>query len=122
MVMQANRKTGETALDVVNAVVGVCLALSPWVLGFGAMASAAWSAWVAGVLIALVAIGALVAFAQWEEWANMVLGVLTLLSPWLLGFASSAEAMTVHVAARLIVAVLAAAELWFAHNRSVTSA
>jgi hypothetical protein len=122
MFMQTNRKTGETALDVVNAVVGVCLALSPWVLGFSTMGMAAWSAWIAGVLIALVAIGALVAFAQWEEWANLILGVLALLAPWLLGFSSSAEATTVHVAAGLIVTVLAAAELWFVHNRSMTSA
>ena len=59
------RRTEETALDVVNVVVGVCLALTPWVLGFTGTAAAAWNAWIVGAAIALVALGALVAFTQW---------------------------------------------------------
>jgi hypothetical protein len=119
---QVNRKTEETAIDGINVVVGVCLALSPWVLGFTANATAAWTAWIAGVLVALVAIGALVAFTEWEEWANLVLGVLTLIAPWALGFSAAGYATATHVVAGLIVAVLAAVELWFARHRPISSA
>lgn len=111
------RKTEEKALDIVNIVVGAALFLSPWVLGFAAETTAAWNAWVVGALIALVALGALVSFAEWEEWVNLVLGVWTVVSPWILGFAAVNAALWVHVIAGLIVAVLAALDLWYARKR-----
>jgi hypothetical protein len=117
------RKTEETALDVVNLVVGLCLILSPWVLGFAAETGAAWNAWIVGAAIALVAIGALVAFKEWEEWANLVLGLWAIVAPWVLGFAGLIAAATwTHVVAGLIVAVLAGIELWFTHHRPATAA
>jgi hypothetical protein len=60
------RRGEETAIDIVNAVLGVCLALAPWALGFTGEVAAAWNAWIVGAAIALVAVGALVAFTQWE--------------------------------------------------------
>src|SRR5437660_1229864 len=56
------RRSEETAIDVVNAVLGVCLALAPWALGFTGEVAAAWNAWIVGAAIALIAVGALVAF------------------------------------------------------------
>jgi len=116
MANNVNRNTGETALDVANAVLGIALVLSPWILGFAAETAAAWNAWITGALIALVAIGALVAFAEWEEWVNLVLGIWAIVSPWLLGFATLGAAVWMHVGVGLIVAVLAALELWFARR------
>lgn len=115
------RKTDETALDIANIVVGVCLALTPWVLGYSAQTAAAWNAWVVGVVIALIAVGALVAFAQWEEWVNLILGVWTFIAPWVLGFTAITAAVWAHVVAGLIVAVLAGLELWFARTRHTSS-
>ncbi|MFC7399987.1 SPW repeat protein [Chelatococcus sp. GCM10030263] len=96
--------------------------LTPWVFGFTGEATAAWNAWIVGALMALVAIGALVAFAEWEEWANGVLGVWAIISPWILGFSGITAAMASHVVISLIVAVLAAVELWTTHNRPVSTA
>jgi len=59
------RRSEETAIDIVNAVLGVCLALAPWALGFTGEVAAAWNAWIVGAAIALVAVGALVAVTQW---------------------------------------------------------
>lgn len=115
------RKTDETALDIANIVIGVCLALTPWVLGYAAETAAAWNAWVIGVVIALIAIGALVAFAEWEEWVNLVLGVWTVIAPWALGFAAVTAAVWAHVIAGVLVAVLAALELWFARTRHASA-
>ncbi len=115
------RKREETALDVINVIVGVCLALAPFVLGFAADAGAAWNAWIVGAAIALIAIGALVSFAEWEEWANLLLGVWAVIAPWALGFTAIGNATMVHVVAGLIVAVLAAIDLWFVHNRPISA-
>ncbi|WP_137390122.1 SPW repeat protein [Rhodoligotrophos defluvii] len=121
MAANVTRRTEETALDVVNAIVGICLALSPWVLAYTTEAAAAWNAWLAGAAIALIAIGALVSFTEWEEWANLVLGLWVLAAPWLLGFSTVAAATNTHVIAGIIVAILAAIELWYAYKRPVST-
>jgi len=115
------RKVEEKVLDLVNIVIGIALVLSPWVLGFAAEQVAVWNAGVGGALIALVAASALFAFAKWEEWANLMLGLWTLLSPWLLGFAAVGAAKWVHVIAGLIVAVLAGLDLWYVGKRPSTA-
>jgi hypothetical protein len=43
------------ASEWVDGVVGVLLFLSPWVLGFTALSTLAWSAWIIGVLAVLLA-------------------------------------------------------------------
>lgn len=116
-----NRRTQETAIDVVNLIAGLVLAISPWILGFAGTGAVAWNAWIVGLLVALVAIGALVAFQQWEEWANLVLGLWAIISPFVLGFSGQSGAMAVHVVFGLVVAILAAIELWMANNRPMTA-
>ena len=98
-------------MDWVNLVLAVLLIISPWVLAYPAGA-ASYNAVIAGLIIGLVAIGALVAFNQWEEWVNLVVGVWVFIAPFLLGFAGAASAMWAHVIIGLVVAVLAAVELW----------
>lgn len=97
--------------DVANLILGAVLFLSPWIFGFGAGA-ASQNAYIAGIVIAALAIAALAAFAVWEEWLNLIVGLWTLIAPWVLGFSGNRTAMTVHVAIGIAVAVLAAIELW----------
>ncbi len=97
--------------DWVNLVLAICLVLSPWVLAFSP-GVVTYNAVIAGLVIGLIAVGALVAFAQWEEWVNLILGVWVLISPFVLGFATEMTAMWVHVIIGLVVALLAAVELW----------
>jgi hypothetical protein len=106
----------ENVIDVVNVVLGVCLALAPWALNFTAEATAAWNAWITGAAIALVALGAIVAFSEWEEWVNLALGVWAAVAPWAVAFSENAAASGVHLAVGIAVAVLAAARLWFVHR------
>ena len=116
------RKTEDTAIDTINAVLGVCLALAPWVLGFTDNSSAAWNAWIVGAAMALVAIGALVSFAEWEEWVNLALGLWTVIAPWALGFAGLTYALYAHVIIGLVAAALAAVELWRVHYPTTSAA
>lgn len=114
--------TARTVLDVVNAIAGAALALSPWFLGYVAETYAAWNAWLVGAAIALVAVGAVVAFHEAEEWVNLVLGAWAVVSPWALGFSTLATVPLLHVVVGLVVAAVAASRLWVAKGRPFSTA
>jgi SPW repeat len=116
------REAKETAIDLVNVVLGLCLVFAPSALGFTSEIAATRNAWIVGAAIALIALGALFAFREWEEWVNLALGVWAILAPWLLGFATVAAALYAHVIIGLIVGVLAALDLWMIRNRPVLRA
>jgi SPW repeat len=106
----------ESFIDVINLILGGWLFVTPWVFGF-AGGAAGWNAWILGAVIALVAIAALTAFAEWEEWINLVLGLWVLVAPWVLGFEANAAATRYHVIVGIVVAALAAIELWLVHRK-----
>src|SRR5438045_3248463 len=103
--------TNARLCDVANLVLGAVLFCSPWIFRFGA-GSASGNAYVAGLAIAILAIAALAAFAVWEEWLNLVVGLWTLVAPWVLGFQGAKTAVAIHAVVGIAVAVLAAIELW----------
>ncbi|SDI44223.1 MULTISPECIES: SPW repeat protein [Bradyrhizobium] len=102
--------TNAKLCDVANLVLGAILVASPWLFGFAA-GRVSENATISGLVIAILAIAALAAFAVWEEWLNLVVGLWTLVSPWVLGFQGT-TAMTVHVLIGAAVALLAAIEIW----------
>jgi hypothetical protein len=102
--------TNAKLCDVANLILGGILFLSPWIFGFDA-GRPSENAHIAGIVIAVLAIAALAAFAVWEEWLNLIVGLWTLVSPWVFGFQGT-KAMTVSVVIGIAVAVLAAIELW----------
>ena len=102
--------TNAKLCDVANLILGGVLFFSPWIFGFDA-GRASENAHIAGIVIAVLAIAALAAFATWEEWLNLIVGLWTMVSPWVLGFQGT-RAMTVSVVIGIAVAVLAAIELW----------
>lgn len=97
--------------DWANLALGAWLFAAPWVLGYEPVRSAAWNSWIFGVVVAAVSVSALILFAVWEEWLNAIIGLWLLVSPWVLGFASTdtAGALWNHVAVGLVVGGLA---LW----------
>src|SRR5262245_53381053 len=95
--------------DVANLILGLFLLLSPWIVGYSGRP--VQNAVISGAVIAILSITALSAFAQWEEWLNLLLGLWVLVSPWVLAFQGTTAA-TVHVVVGILVAVLAAIELW----------
>jgi len=106
--------TNAKLCDVANLILGAILFLSPWMFGFD-VEKASENASIAGIVIAVLAIGALAAFAIWEEWLNLIVGLWTLVSPWVLGFQGT-TAMTVHLVIGAAVAILAAIELWIMYQ------
>jgi len=99
--------------DLVNLALAVLLFISPWVLGFSMDRNPAGNAWISAIVIAALAIGALGAFREWEEWLNLIAGLWVVAAPWVLGFAVIARhAMWVHIVLGLLVAGVAAWEIW----------
>jgi hypothetical protein len=108
----------ESTLDLINLVLGIGLISAPWVFGFTGVEMANRNAWIAGVVIGVTSITALVSFAEWEEWVNLVLGLWVTISPWALSFhlTISETAVRAQVALGLVIAVLAAVQLWMMHR------
>ena len=102
----------KTAQDWINLVLAVCLFISPWVIGFVAETTPTWNAWIVGIALGVFAVATLSMFAEWEEWVNFVLGLWLIVSPWLLGFAASVNAMWTHVVMGVLVAAVAAWAIW----------
>jgi hypothetical protein len=95
--------------DPVNAVAGVWLVVSPWVLGFQGSSPAMWTMVATGIVLGAVALGATFVPKQWEEWTEGALAVWLAASPWVIGFAGIEKAM---VNAVLVAAVILVLALW----------
>lgn len=111
-----------SAFDVINIIVGLGLALSPWYLGYTAETYAAWNAWIVGAAVAIIASIALVAFFDLAKWTNLGLGLWAIVAPWLLSFAHLDAATIAHVVAGLVIAFVAARSLWSTPGRPYSTA
>ena len=72
--------------DPVNALVGVWLVLSPWVLGFHNVVIAAATTAAVGALLLVSSVGAMQFPQAWEEWLDVILGVVLMALPVVFGF------------------------------------
>jgi hypothetical protein len=104
----------EALCDVVNLVLGAFLAISPWLFAF-ALGAETQNAIVSGIVIAVLSLAALASFAQWEEWLNLIVGLWVVVSPWVLKFPQGA-AMKIDIVVGILVAAIAALELWMMHR------
>jgi hypothetical protein len=102
--------TNAKLCDVANLILGAILVASPWMFTFASGAQTQ-DAVATGIVIMVLSIAALAAFAVWEEWLNLIVGLWAIASPWVLKFQGS-HAMRVHVVIGILVAALAALELW----------
>ncbi|SMF27794.1 SPW repeat-containing protein [Tistlia consotensis] len=97
----------------VNLVLGLWVVVSPWAVAQaiasaeGVGAAAMWDDYLVGIAVALLAAAALVAFQPWEDWLNLALGCWLLVSPWVLGFSSSAALMWNAVVVGALIVVFA---------------
>jgi SPW repeat len=95
--------------DIVNLLVGLWIATSPWVLpGYSdSLKVAMWNALVVGGVILIIALADIDSPTLWEEWTLAALGVWSIASPWVFGYSGNTLAMLNSVAAGIVVAVLA---------------
>jgi len=107
--------------DWINLVCGALLFISPWALGYFGDLTAARTAWVGGVVIFLLGAAALAQFAEWEEWVALIVGVVVIIAPWVLGFATIHAGLWSCVALGVIVALSSISELWAVHHPAMTA-
>lgn len=93
--------------DGVTLLVGIWVATSAWVLGYGDVDMAMFNGVVIGVALIAAAAGAILLPRAWEEWTELVLGLWLAVSPWLLGYADTIAARNNAVISGLLVLGLA---------------
>ena len=93
--------------DAANAVLGVALILSPWVVGYAEETVVTTNAVVVGLALVAAAFGAMLAPQAWEEWTEALLGLWMMMSPWVLDYNQLTNALLLAVAGGLAVVVLA---------------
>jgi hypothetical protein len=93
--------------DVVNALLGAWLIISPWVLGFQGVTVAMVTTMAIGALLVASSAGAMQVAAAWEEWLDVALGVLLMAAPLLFGFDAVTAALQNALITGGVVTVLA---------------
>ncbi len=84
----------------VNLVDGILLFIAPWVLGYsGSNSTAFYDALGLGALIVIFALVGLFVrgAAMWTHWVVGILGVLSFVSPWVLGYSSLTSAFWANI-------------------------
>ena len=92
--------------DGVNALLGLWIVSSPWVLGFQADLAVTSNAVLVGLALIAAAMGAMLVPRAWEEWTEGVIGLWLMASPWVLGFSTMREAMLSAVVTGVVVMLL----------------
>lgn len=106
-----NEWTNAKLCDVGNLILGAILFLTPWIFNYPSGVESQ-NAIVMGIIIAVLSIAALAAYAVWEEWLNLIAGLWLIVSPWVLKFSDATTPLRADVIIGIIVAVLAAIELF----------
>lgn len=114
-----NTEVPSKGLEWTNLVLGGCLLVAPFALGFTSEAVPAWNAYIVGATVIVASCVALAMYRPWAEWLNVTLGSWALVAPFLLGFAGLATAMWAHVIIGLCVACIAAYQLFKGGSSSV---
>ena len=114
----------EAFVDAINLALGAFLFLSPWIFG-STSDLARHTSWMAGTAIVIVAILSIAdlfdsvsipGFFEEEEWINLAIGLWLAACPWIIGMLDDTTATQVHVTVGLVVATIAALELWQVHR------
>jgi hypothetical protein len=109
--MGAKLKSGLTIANAASVIAALALLAAPWLGGFARHEIASGNAWASGLFILSFTLAAILQVREWKSWMNLVPGLWTMLSPWLLGFADHSAAMLAHLAVGLVVSVLGVIEL-----------
>ena len=93
--------------DMVELLLAVWIIVSPFLLGYFNLASAAGVMIIVGALLTLTTQLGMSLQTPWEDWLNLILALLLIISPWMLGFNSVMVAVVNAVASGICVAIFA---------------
>ena len=119
MAIAANLRTHRHWEDWLSMVLGVGVAISPWLLSDNAESGIVLNALFVGLAIYGVSALELQVLRPWEEWLNLALGLWLICSPFVLGYGGVLAAA--HHGIGALVAGLAALELWQDRRRDAAA-
>jgi bacteriorhodopsin len=103
-----------------TGILGILLVIAPFVLGFMTNPMAMWSSIILGLLIVIVS-GVKAAMhdaARWEYWVAGILGILSVVAPFVLGFSALHRALITSIVLGFIVVLLAGYQLFTPHQQT----
>lgn len=97
-----------------TGILGVALAIAPFVLGYTSQPAALWTSIIAGLGVVMVSVLEATAHDKenWEYWIAGILGIAALAAPFVLGFNTITTAMWTSVIAGGLIAVFAGTRLF----------
>ncbi|MDZ4225747.1 MAG: SPW repeat protein [Candidatus Andersenbacteria bacterium] len=110
MALQQARTSVKTASGL-DALVGLWLVLSPFILGYSLLTGALWNAIIVGVLVILLA--GMRALGEgyrsaWPSWVNLVLGLWMIVAPFIIGYAGVMAVLWNSIIVGALIVILAA--------------
>lgn len=118
---RAAETTPLQTIDGLGFLTGLYLAISPWVLGFAALSGLAVTNLVVGIAMAALSLGFASAFGRTHGmlWVAPLLGIWTLLAPWLVrGDVATATTIVNNVLAGAVYLVLGVAAMMVGMRRA----
>lgn len=93
----------------ITGILGLLLILAPLVLGYSDNGTALWTSIVLGAAVAVTSAleGLIHDVSNWEYWVAGILGILTFIAPWVLGFSGNATALWASLVLGAAIAILA---------------
>jgi hypothetical protein len=97
--------------DWLGIVLGILIALAPWIVEEVANSPAVANAAIAGLIVMVLAEADLVNFRRWIEVCQLLAGAWVAASPFVFGYATSGSLRILHIIAGIAVAALSILEL-----------
>jgi len=98
-----------------TGLLGIAMAVAPFILGYRDNTIAMWTSIVLGVVVLGVSIieGMDVDQAKWEWWVAGIAGVLAVVAPFVFGFTALTMALWTFIVLGAVVAIVAGYEVFF---------
>ncbi|MCB0112028.1 MAG: SPW repeat protein [Caldilineaceae bacterium] len=99
-------------------ILGIAMAIAPYLLGYRDNTIAMWSSVLLGAVVAVVSIyeGMDAKHAKWEWWVVGIAGVVAVLAPFVFGFNTLTMALWTLVVLGILAVILAGYEVFFAEQ------
>jgi len=94
---------------------GVLLGLAPFVLGYRDNTGAKWASMILGAIVIVAALIEVrdVRKAKWEWWVAGIVGIVTILAPFVLGFTAPMVALYATIILGALIVMLSGYEVFF---------
>jgi len=105
--MDTNRSIAPAAwASWVNAIAGIWLIISPWVLGFAGRPTPFWNTLILGIVVLIAALWATQTVSAGPSWLNLIFGIWLIISPFVLAFSAEQTSTGNDIICGIIVGIL----------------